>query len=240
MTTLVLPDIHNHFAEAEEQIARYPADRIVFLGDYFDSFGDSFGDSPAMAAATAEWLKDSLAKPERLHLWGNHDLWYRFPRNPQICWFGSGFTPEKLKVISGILGPEDWARLKLVEFIGDIALSHAGIGKGVFASPIDGITRERVERLCAEAWPDAEAGLAHPVFGESGIVWLRWWNLRPLPAFSQFVGHTPDRELRLDRGKTTMNACLDSFGRYLGWIEGGRMAVIDDHRGGAVWKMETK
>src|SRR5690606_22035145 len=81
MTTLVLPDVHNHFAEAEAQIARHPADRIVFLGDYFDSFDDT----PAMAAATAEWLKDSLAKPDRLHLWGNHDLWHRFPRNPQIC-----------------------------------------------------------------------------------------------------------------------------------------------------------
>ncbi len=235
MTTLVLPDVHNHFAEAEQQIARYPADRVIFLGDYFDHFDDT----PEDAAATAEWLKDSLTKPDRLHLWGNHELWYRFPNNPQICWIGSGFTPEKSKVISRILGPEDWAKLKLVEFVGRIALSHAGIGSAVFAPPLGALTRERVEQICAEAWPDAEAGLPNPVFGASGIVWIRWWRLHPLAAFSQFVGHTPDRELRIDRGDTSANVCLDSFGRYLGWIEDGLMAVIDETRGDVVWGMET-
>ena len=235
MTTLVIPDIHNRFREAEEQIKRYPSDRVVFLGDYFDDFNDT----PQIAAATAEWLKDSLAKPDRLHLWGNHDLWYRFPDNAQICWFGAGFTPEKSKVISGILSHGDWERLKLVEFIDGIGLSHAGIGNPVFAPPVGELTRERVERLCAEAWLDAEAGLPNPVFDLSGIVWLRWWNLKPLEAFSQMVGHTPDRELRVNRGTETANVCLDTFGRYLGWIEDGLMAVIDDQSGEPVWGMET-
>jgi hypothetical protein len=236
MTTLVIPDLHHRVAAAEEWIARYPADRVVFLGDYFDDFDDT----PKMAEATAEWLKDSLAKPGRLHLWGNHDLWYRFPMNPQVCWFGAGFTPEKSKIISSVLEAADWARLELVEFVDGIALSHAGIGSSVFAPPIGALTKERVERLCAEAWLDAEAGLPNPVFDLSGIVWLRWWNLRPLEAFSQFVGHTPDRALRIDRGVATANACLDSFGRYLGWIEDGFMSVLDDHRGEPVWGMETR
>lgn len=231
MTTLVVPDIHHHWAEAEAQIAKYPADRIVFLGDYFDNFHDT----PQIAAGTAEWLKDSLTKPERLHLWGNHDLWYRFPMNPQICWFGAGFTPEKSKVISGILSTEDWARLRLVAFVDGIALSHAGIGAEVFAPPVGELTRERVERLCTEAWLDAEAGIPNPVFDLSGIVWLRWWNLRPLAAFSQFVGHTPDRELRIEAADECANVCLDTFGRYLGWIEDGAMSVIDDRSGERIW-----
>ncbi len=235
MTTLVIPDLHHRFAAAEDWIARYPADRVVFLVDYFDDFDYT----PEIAESTAEWLKDSLAKPGRLHLWGNHDLWYRFPSNSQICWFGAGFTPEKLEVISRVLEPTDWAGLKLVEFIDGIALSHAGIGSSVFAPPVGALTRERVERLCAEAWLDAEAGLPNPVFDLSGIVWLRWWNLRPLEAFSQFVGHTPDRELRIDRGASTANVCLDTCGRYLGWIEDGVMSVIDDHRGETVWSMES-
>jgi len=233
MTTLVIPDIHNHFAEAEEQVARYPADRIIFLGDYFDSFDDT----PSMATATAEWLKDSLAKPKRLHLWGNHDLWYRFPGNPQISWIGSGFTLDKLAVISDVLGPEDWARLKLVEFIDEIALSHAGIGSTVFSQQYVPASRERVERLCQKAMADAEAGVENAVFGSAGIVWLRWWQMRPLAAFSQFVGHTPDRGLRIEQHGGRTNVCLDSFGRYLGWIEDGRMGVIDDHKGQVVWRM---
>lgn len=151
-----------------------------------------------------------------------------------------GFTPEKSKIISSVLEAADWARLELVEFVDGIALSHAGIGSSVFAPPIGDLTKERVERLCAEAWLDAEAGLPNPVFDLSGIVWLRWWHLRPLEAFSQFVGHTPDRALRIDRGVATANACLDSFGRYLGWIEDGFMSVLDDHRGEPVWGMETR
>ena len=47
MTTLVIPDLHHRVAAAEEWIARYPADRVVFLGDYFDDFDDT----PKMAEA---------------------------------------------------------------------------------------------------------------------------------------------------------------------------------------------
>jgi len=234
MTTLVLPDVHNHFNEAEDQISRYPADRVVFLGDYFDSFDDT----PEMASATAEWLKVSTARPDRIHLYGNHDLWYRFPDNPQICWYGSGFTPEKLEAISVILDAEVWKKLRPIEFVDDIALCHAGISASVFSPPEGTVSRDRVERLCAEAWLDAEAGFTNPVFGSSGPFWIRWWNLRSLPAFSQFVGHTPGRDLRIDRGGSTANVCLDSFGRYVGWIEDGLMAVIDDQLGDVVWGME--
>lgn len=112
-------------------------------------------------------------------------------------------------------------RTRLVQFIDGIALSHAGIGAEVFAPPVGELTRERVERLCAEGWLDAEAGLPNPVFDLSGIVWLRWWNLRPLAAFSQFVGHTPDRELRVERGESTAKSCSHTLGRYLGWLRTG-------------------
>jgi len=232
MKTLVIPDVHNHTSEAEAQIARYPADRVIFLGDYFDSFGDG----PGMAADTARWLKASLARPERLHLWGNHDLWYFFPRNPQICWIGSGFTPRKHAEISKILTEEDWSRLRLVEFVGDIALSHAGIGESVFGDPVDGLSRERIESMCADAMRDAEAGIDNEVFGEYGIVWLRWWNLEVATSFSQFVGHTVGRDLRIESEGARSNVCIDTMGRYLGLIEDGVMSVIDDSSGRVVWR----
>ncbi len=235
MKTLIVPDVHNHTAEAEEQVARYPADRVIFLGDYFDSFGDS----PEVAADTARWLKDSLTRPERLHLWGNHDLWYRFPFNPQICWIGSGFTPQKHAAISSILGDEDWARLRLVTFLDGIAFSHAGIAEDVFAHPVKGLSPELVTDTCAEAMRDAEASLAHPVMGERGIVWLRWWEMEVLPEFSQVVGHTVDRALRIESRGERFNLCLDTMGRFLGWLEDGVMGVIDDHHQKIVWRHET-
>ncbi len=232
MTTLVVPDVHNHIAETEAQIARYPADRVIFLGDYFDHFGDT----PQTAAATAEWLKDSLHKADRLHLWGNHDLSYRFPNNDQFVRSGAGYTPAKQRALDSVLGPEDWAKLHLLTFVDGIALSHAGIGSPAFFSPGVSPTRESVERLCEQAWSDAESGVENPVFGPLGIVWLRWWQLRPLAAFSQVVGHTPDRALRTERGEGQLNVCLDTFGRYLGWIEQGRLGVIDDRLGEISWQ----
>lgn len=232
MKILVIPDVHNHTAEAEAQIARYPADRVIFLGDYFDSIGDN----PTMAGETAEWLKDSIARPGRLHLYGNHDLWYRFPKNAQICWVGSGFTPQKLREISRVMTPDDWAKMKLVEFVGEIALCHAGIDERIFGHPVHGLTREGVEATCEQALWDAAAAIDHPVFDESGIVWLRWWNLKPLREFSQFVGHTPSRDLRIESAHGRRNVCLDTMGRYLGLIEDGKMAVIDDHSGRVTWR----
>ncbi len=237
MKTLIVPDVHNHTEEVEEQVARYPADRVIFLGDYFDSIGDS----PEMAADTARWLKDSMARPERLHLWGNHDLWYRFPDNPHVCWVGSGFTFEKLEAISSILTASDWAKLRLMHFVtDDILLSHAGVRESIFAHPIRGLEKSWLEEACLRAMDDAEAALDNPVLGEFGIVWLRWWEMTVLPEFSQVVGHTVDLSLRVDTEGERFNLCLDTMGRYLGWIEDdGVMQVIDDHRQTVVWRHDA-
>ena len=232
MKTLIVPDVHNHIDEVEAQISRYPADRVVFLGDYFDSFGDT----PAMAEATARWLKASLARPERLHLWGNHDLWYRFPLNSQICWIGSGFTPEKSRAISGVLAFEDWEKLRLVTVLDGIVFSHAGVDRSVFEHPVEGLSAGRVESQCAAALEDAAAGIDNEVLGEHGIVWLRWWEMEALPEFSQVVGHTVARECRVETEGGRFNVCLDTLGRYLGLLEDGIFKVIDDERDGAmVW-----
>ena len=73
----VCPDLHEapNLDEVEAAIWREAPSRTVFLGDYFDQFYDT----PDDAARTARWHKGSLAEPNRVHLWGNHDLAYGFP-----------------------------------------------------------------------------------------------------------------------------------------------------------------
>jgi predicted MPP superfamily phosphohydrolase len=226
MRTLVIPDLHNHIDSADEWIARFPADRIVFLGDYFDSFGDTV----AMARATAAWLRDSLARPERVHLWGNHDLAYAFPQNPDLhC---SGFTAEKATVIREILSPAHWQQLRLVSFEApNFLLVHAGLQRALFEHPIEGITAARLEARCAQALDNARASLPDPILGPRGLVWLRWWNLDLLPEFNQVVGHTPQHELQIERSPATFNICLDTMGRYVGLIEDGQFAYADTRTG---------
>ena len=236
MTTLVIPDIHNHTEEAEIQIEKYPADRVVFLGDYFDNFGDT----AAIAKRTAKWLKQSLRNPNRIHLWGNHDLWYAFPGNRQICWIGSGFTPEKREAIDKTITTDDWAKLKPVVDIDGIVLSHAGIDPRIFTHPVHGLTFERICKQCEKALENAKAAIPDLVFDtESGPFWLRWWALPVLDEFSQIVGHTPSHELNVETGGKqgkNFNICLDSFGRYLAMIDNGNVQMIDDHGEKIVWE----
>jgi len=226
MRTLIIPDLHNHIESADEWIARFPAERFVFLGDYFDNFGDS----PADAHATALWLRDSLARPERIHLWGNHDLAYAFPLNPSLgC---SGFTREKADAIREVLSPLHWQELRLLHFEApNFLLVHAGLPRALFEHPVTGLTRERIESLCAEALDHARASIPDPILGPEGVVWVRWWNLDILPEFSQIVGHTPHHELKIKRGPANFNVCLDTMGRYLGIIEDGQFFYADTRSG---------
>ena len=219
--TLVIPDIHNHLTSADRWIAEFPADRILFLGDYFDSFDDT----AEMAEATARWLKASLRQPNRLHLWGNHDLAYAFPMNRHLrC---SGVSEEKEVLISTILTGQDWDQLKLFHAEGETLFTHAGLDPTIFAHPIDGITVPRLESLCQKAMTNARAGLRDPVLDLSGLTWLRWWEITVLEEFNQVVGHTPDPKIRIRRSGDRFNAGLDTFGHYVGMLDGTQFSYID-------------
>ena len=90
---LSVGDIHNgpNLDHIDKAIARERPDLTVFVGDYFDQFGDG----PEHAYRTAKWLKNSLAEPDRIHLWGNHDLAYWEP----VHFRCPGYTPEKREAI---------------------------------------------------------------------------------------------------------------------------------------------
>lgn len=131
----VIADIHNKVEKAENIIEELEKDEdissIVLLGDYFDDFNDS----PAIAKKTAMWLKNSLCKPKRIHLLGNHDLPYFYPWNQHIgC---PGWEIEKQIQISKVLNKEDVKKFKSHHLIqpeqsskpniNATLLSHAGI-----------------------------------------------------------------------------------------------------------------
>lgn len=220
MTTLVIPDIHNHVDSADEWIERFPADRIIFLGDYFDNFGDT----PEDAERTARWLRDSLAQPNRIHLWGNHDLPYGFVSEPSL--YCPGFTPKKSELVSQVLNwDEHWSRLKLVHFEREYAFSHAGISRFVFGL---NLTPAKVEARCLAALKAPARGkVVDPVLGIDGIVWQRWYVMDELEEFHQIVGHTPMREIGINVARGRLNVCLDTFGKYVGWLDSGEFSYID-------------
>jgi len=121
--TLIIADIHLKWELAEEIIAAVEHDDVTFLGDYFDDFNDNAD----MIGSTCEWLGESVKKPNRRHLWGNHDVHYAFPYRTFKC---SGYEQWKEFVIQDILPRGTWEKLEWYCFLGDAWLiSHAGLHK---------------------------------------------------------------------------------------------------------------
>jgi hypothetical protein len=128
MKTIIIPDLHNRVDFVELALLSpilQPYDNVIFLGDYFDDFHDTNQD----IKDSATWLKQSLHKPNRIHLWGTHDLWYRFPNNQFVM--VSGNTKKKCKIINNVMTEKDWNLLRSYHYEQDFLMTHAGIHKSL-------------------------------------------------------------------------------------------------------------
>lgn len=124
MKTIIISDLHNRVDWVEfalQSPVLKPYDRVIFLGDYFDDYYDTVQN----AANAAQWLEQSIHEPNRIHLMGTHDLWYRFPSNRFIS--ASGNTEAKAYAIRGALTEKDWNLLKLFHYEQNFLMTHAGV-----------------------------------------------------------------------------------------------------------------
>lgn len=195
MNIIVIPDIHTKYEKAERVCRKFKDHKIVFIGDYFDNFNDT----PEDNVFTAEWLVESLNKPNRIHLTGNHDECY----NPKRKLFCSGFTETKKEAINKVLKPEHWDKLKYYHFENNWLFSHAGINRHWFGDPMsdkvnldslenkisNAIQKQLIGNLDNAIWAvDMYRGGSHQ-FG--GILWQHWRKMELIPNLKQCVGHTP-------------------------------------------------
>jgi Calcineurin-like phosphoesterase len=206
MKIIAVPDIHHspNLIQLESAIADEAPDVTVFLGDYFDNWNDT----PADAARTATWLAESLALPNRVHLFGNHDLPYRFPGNRVFSCPGP--TQAKLDEIQQVVGAEDWAKLKLAHWEGDWLFTHAGWSRqhchgSARHKRSDPLERHQryLDNQIARAWEAAALEERSWVFangfyrgGEAECGGLTWCDVREfesIPVINQVFGHTPLR-----------------------------------------------
>jgi len=223
MKTLIIPDIHNRVDWIEPFLISQKYDKVVFLGDYFDDFGDS----PKDAKIVAKWLQQSLQFKNRIHLFGTHDMWYRFPFNP--CLLASGNTGAKSEAIKKILDEDDWNLLQFYHFEQNHLLTHAGLHPSFVKNnnPLDSleilIDQAKIEIQEGTIDPILDAGFARGgtnPFG--GITWLDWYEeFESIPNLNQIVGHT---EVKAPVEKSLFNSknyCLDTKSRYIGILENG-------------------
>ena len=235
----VCPDLHEarNLGDVEAAIRRERPARAVFLGDYFDQFDDT----PDDAALTAIWLKSSLAQPNRVHLWGNHDLAYGCSEI-QEAWC-PGFTWEKCNAINAILSRDDWGKLKLAHWEDGFLFSHAGWSNEFSGGPSRAEVSDRRAHLTAEeveAWRCLKIGQRHWIWGVGygrggtqrcgGLLWCDVREFTPIPGLSQVFGHTPGNLGTVKSGRDSFNLCLDTCNRAQGaqhylMIEGGGVQV---------------
>ncbi len=180
---LVIPDIHNRTLWLEPFLDKMKDeyDSILFLGDYFDSWDDGVEN----AEITAQWLKASLGKPNRIHLWGNHDIAYCFPKH-----WCSGYSDEKKNVIQSIITHDEWKTLRFIENIDGVYYTHGGIDERIY--PLKHTNTEFWDLLVRGepvpelmAVPRSRGGDA--IIG--GILWCTWRELQ-FPEVRQICGHT--------------------------------------------------
>ena len=229
MTTIIISDLHNKVIWIEPGLEKlkekYNYDEVVFLGDYFDNFGDTAFE----AGGTANWLRQSIIKPDRIHLLGNHDIPYMFPHNDSL--WCPGFNQYKCKVIRETLEGM-WQYFKPAYHTQGYLLSHAGFHPMLETHPINGVpSLDALVESANKGLEHLKTGLPHPLFmagsrmGEpyiGGITWADWNDeFICLDGVNQIVGHTPHDKVRTKSSDTSINHCMDTHTQHIGILIDG-------------------
>lgn len=223
--TLIIPDLHLRWRDADAIISKVKHDEVIFLGDYFDDFGDT----PEMIQDTCDWLAASVKKPNRIHLFGNHDVHYAYTYRGFKC---SGYDQWKYFLIHDCLPRETWDSLKWYHNLDDQwLLSHGGLHKAYVPKDLLPLANDRVAYIKAIGeYLDQEIingfraignNVPHWIFGSGrsrggingagGLIWCDFEReFYPVAGLHQIVGHTPQglgfpKWCRLNKGHVSMS-----------------------------------
>lgn len=205
---LVIPDIHQNIRWTEAILDKEAAaaDKIVFLGDYFDTKVDSAAD----VAKTCQYLSQlhkRLASKSHFLL-GNHDLPYLYDlqneRSPKSHlpnpYFNGAYNAYLTESIRPNLSAAFLTSLEPFTHVQGWILSHAGIHPHHLETNSQTALDTLYQKLKAQIakLPDerpkelAAIGTARGGAEEhGGILWQDWFNeFEDLLEWPQIVGHT--------------------------------------------------
>ncbi len=228
--TLIIPDLHHRWGQAEKIISSVGADEIIFIGDYFDDFDDT----PEMVRDTANWLKDSVNKPNRIHLYGNHDVSYAFSYNTMKC---SGWESWKQFIVNDTLSNSTWNKLKWYHFLDEKwLLTHAGLHSLNVPDSIKKFSNDRqkfnselseyLDNSVIDGFKAAATNVPHWIFNAGKARWgmqrvggITWCDYEreflPVEGLNQIVGHTPQRNgirwIRKDKSGLLVTPPLEEY-----------------------------
>lgn len=240
MATLIIPDVHERMdrlaAALRDRLAK--ADRVVFLGDWFDAFGPLQLDRVEMACKFINGNIDGLLLEDHARfvdhettdgggrvipatfLLGNHDCHYFFDHPNFMC---SGYTPAKKEVIEETMSGDAVEQFRIFTRVGPYLVSHAGFTEATM--------RFATEEVEAEALQAAYDGKFDPIFGAGyarggrqpigGPTWLDWnAEFQHIPSQPQIVGHTNGSAVRTKgEGSEFRSWCIDTALHFVAWVD---------------------
>ena len=219
---VIIPDIHTNFVDAEIIIEKEKPDQTVFLGDYFDSYDET----DELVDQTADWLANSLAKEDRIHLIGNHDLSY-ITKLPYLK--SSGYSEYKQHIIDKHSIP--WEKLLPYCYVCDWLCTHAGVSKQFFEQYATTNLYDFMTETAVDIKHINDPNYYHKFFraGESrggrdehgGIVWCDYDEFVDIQGQKQIFGHTSSDHVR----SNGQHICLDTRGKNYAIFENGKMIV---------------
>lgn len=198
MLVNIIPDVHG------DNIWKYfideSCDKIIFLGDYVDSFTIQNSIMINNLLDIIEFKKQNEDKV--ILLWGNHDIQYLYyPESEYQC---SGIRPEIAFTFKHIFKENEHLFQYAYQYKNWI-FTHAGIQNNWFhdrfkGNPLINIAdqlnnpnnRNQKESLYQVGY--MRGGMKHNV---GGILWCDKQELKkPLEGFNQVVGHTQVSEIK--------------------------------------------
>ena len=204
--SLIIPDIHHRWRDAEKIISSVKSDEIIFIGDYYDDFDDT----PEMVRETCEWLEGSVNKPNRIHLFGNHDVHYAFTYRSFQC---TGYEQWKYFIISDMISSKVWDKLKWYHFLDNQWLiTHAGLHKFNLPESVTKFSGERIKFIdeigkyldheIINGFRSGATNQSSWIFNAGysrggmqrvgGITWCDFEReFFPIQGINQLLGHTP-------------------------------------------------
>lgn len=218
MKIIVLGDTHGHDDWKKIVEKESDANKIIFIGDYWDSFDRKFYQQHDNYLDIIEYKRANPTKV--ILLFGNHDYHY----HPAITEVYSGYQPTSKQVITILLNDalnEDL--FKMCHKEGNVLFSHAGITStwlqhmGLTESPnvdeaINDLFKYKPQSFQFYGWdPYGDDVTQSPI-------WVRPRSLKidGVPGWRQVVGHTRMRQIDLSDDRFAfIDAIEDRSGQYL-------------------------
>jgi len=203
--TVILGDTHGR-SHWKQIIASENPDRVIFIGDYFDSFDNTAVEQMHNFQEIIDWKQSGQS--EVIMLIGNHD--YHYMRG--VTQYYSGYQSGARPAIEQLLY-ENRQHMQMCYQMGDFLFTHAGVSYDwLKINKWEGW--ESVEEKVNDLWeytPNVFSFAGRDPYGDSKIsspIWIRPYSLQAAnrdtlrDQFIQVVGHTTQGKIDTE-GKST-------------------------------------